>query len=32
MICLFAAQDTFIIIINVENSCVAEYVFGFVVK
>ncbi len=28
IICSFAAQESFLIIINVENSCDAEYVCG----
>ncbi len=28
LICWFAAQETFLIIINVENSCAAEYLRG----
>ncbi len=27
LICWFAAQETFLIIIDVENSCAAEYIF-----
>ncbi len=28
LICWFAAQETFLIIINVENSCAAQYFSG----
>jgi len=32
LICRFAAQETFLIIINVENSCAAKYFFVETVK
>ncbi len=32
LICWFAAQETFLIIINVENSCAAEYSRGSMMK